>query len=186
MTGSRPNPPPASPAPAFRRRRAVKPLMPWGLISSLLILYILIGLMLSVSSPPYWVWIPAILGSGLLAAGLTQPLIGHQKPAQAGLMAYSGGLLLVVPLAVAANYVGGDQSFDNIRFAIALVSLAVLTLLAVLLTAAAAIVTARTGTQLMRTANYQRSLSVLLITCFSGILLGGLAGFLTLTLTAGN
>ncbi len=101
-------------------------------------------------------------------------------------MAYSGGLLLVVPLAVAANYVGGDQSFDNVHFAIALVSLAVLTLLAVLLTAAAAIVTARTAAQLMRTAGYQRSLSVLLITCFSGILLGGLAGFLILTLTAGN
>lgn len=122
----------------------------------------------------------------MLAVGLTQPLTLHQSPSQAGLLVYLGGLLLVVPLAVSANYVGGDQSFDNIRFAIALVSLFILTLLAVLLTAAAAIVTARTAAQLMRTADYQRSLSVLLITCFLGILLGGLAGFLTLTLTAGN
>lgn len=160
--------------------------MPWGLISSLFILYVLIGLMLSVPAPPYWVWIPATVGTAMLAVGLTRPLMTHQRPGQAGLLAYMGGLLLVVPLAVSANYVGGDQSFDTIRFAVALVSLAVLTLLAVLLTAAAAIVVARTGAQLMRTADYPRSLSVLLITCFSGILLGGLAGFLTLTLTAGN
>lgn len=181
MTGSRPNP-----STVIRRSRSAKPLMPWLLIGILFILYVLIGLMLSVPAPPYWVWIPAVLGTLMLVVGQTRPLVPYQPSGRSGLWAYLGGLLLVIPLAVAANYAGGDQSFDNIRFVVALVSLAMLTLLAVLLTAAVAIISAQTGAQLIRIIDYRRSLSVLPSACFSGIFLGGLAGFLTLTLTAGN
>ena len=159
--------------------------MPWFLIGILFVLYALIGLMLTVPAPPYWVWIPAILGTPMLVVGLMQPLIPTKSSGRSGL-AYLGGLLLVVPLAVAANYAGSEQSFDNIRFVAALVSLALLTLLAVLLTAAVAIISARAGARLLRIFDDRRSLSVLLLTCFTGAFLGGLAGFLTLTLPAGN
>ncbi|MGB3294453.1 MAG: hypothetical protein WBB01_15810 [Phormidesmis sp.] len=181
MTGSRPRPPTA-----IRRPRVAKPLMPWLLIGILFVLYVLIGLMLSVPAPPYWVWIPAILGTLMLIIGLIRPLVPYKPSGQAGLLTYLGGLLLVISLATAANYVGSEQSFDNIRFLVALVSLVGLTLLAVLLTAAAAIISAQIGAKLMRIIDYRRSLSVLLTTCFSGIFLGGLAGFLTLSLTASN
>ena len=180
MTGSRPN------SPAIRRPRSVKPLMPWFSIGLLFILYGLIGLMLSVPAPPYWVWIPAMLGTLMMVVGLTRPLVPNRLARRAGLLAYLGGLLLVIPLAVAANYAGSEQSFDNIRFLVALVSLAALTLLAVLLTAAAAVVSVQTGAKLLQILDYRRSLSVLLTACFSGIFLGGLAGLLTLTLTASN
>ena len=179
--------------------------MPWSLIVVLFILYVLIGLMLTVPAPPYWVWIPAMLGTLMLVVGLTRPLASNKLPNQspsrsrnqpltvpsersglAAFLAYLGGLLLVVPLAVAANYAGSEQSFGNIRFVAALVSLALLTLLAVLLTAAVAVISTRAGASLLRIFDDRRSLSVLLLTCFAGAFLGGLAGFLTLTLPAGN
>ena len=159
--------------------------MPWSLIGILFVLYVLIGLMLTVPAPPYWVWIPATLGTLLLLVGLMQSLTPTKPSGRSGL-AYLGGLLLVAPLAVAANYVGSEQSFDNIRFLAVLVSLALLTLLSVLLTAATAVISARAGAQLLRIFDYRRSLSVLLTACFAGALVGGLAGSLTLTLTASN
>ena len=87
--------------------------MPWLSIGILFILYVLIGLMLSVPAPPYWVWIPAVLGSLMLVVGLTRPLVPTKPSGRSGLLTYLGGLMLVVPLAVAANYVGSEQSFEQ-------------------------------------------------------------------------
>lgn len=180
MTGPRPNSPPP-----LRRRRSAKPLMPWALIGMLFTIYLLIGLMLSVPAPPDWVWIPALLGAGLLTVGLNRPLVPGTAERQRGILAYVGGLLLVMALAVAANFIGSGQRFDDIRFSVLVVGLALLTLLAIALTAAATIVGARTGAQLMQLIDYRQSLSILAGTCFGGLCLGGVAGFLTLTLTGG-
>ncbi|MGI8934744.1 MAG: hypothetical protein ACR2FS_11785 [Phormidesmis sp.] len=181
MAGSSPNPP----RPA-RRRRAAKPLMPWALISILFLLYVLMGLLLSVPAPPYWIWVLVVLGIPLIAVGLSQPALSQsalsQQSARLRLLTYPGALLLVVALAIAANYIGSNQDFDNVRFFVALLGLVVLTLLAVMLTAAAVVVSAQIGDKLIRIVDYRQRLTVLMGAGFVGVGVGGLAGFLSKTL----
>ncbi|WP_121969749.1 hypothetical protein [Leptolyngbya sp. BC1307] len=181
MAGSSPNPP----RPA-RRRRAAKPLMPWVLISILFLLYVLMGLLLSVPAPPYWIWVLVVLGIPLIAVGLSQPALSQsalsQQSARLRLLTYPGALLLVVALAIAANYIGSNQDFDNVRFFVALLGLVVLTLLAVMLTAAAVVVSAQIGDKLIRIVDYRQRLTVLMGAGFVGVGVGGLAGFLSKTL----
>lgn len=186
MAGSSPNPP----RPA-RRRRAAKPLMPWVLISILFLLYVLMGLLLSVPAPPYWIWVLVVLGIPLIAVGLSQPALRQpalsqpalsQQSARLRLLTYPGALLLVVALAIAANYIGSNQDFDNVRFLVALLGLVVLTLLAVMLTAAAVVVSAQIGDKLIRIVDYRQRLTVLMGAGFVGVGVGGLAGFLSKTL----
>ncbi len=165
-------------------------MLPWMTVGALFVIYVLIGLLLSVPAPPFWIWIPAVVGTVLLILGLNRPMavssvagksVGKSTD-RVGLLTYVGALLLVVALAIAANYIGGGQSFDNIRFFVAIFGLAVLTLLSIALTAAAAIISAQTGASLMQTMNYKRSMTILMSACFGGIFIGGLAGFLTVAL----
>ncbi len=176
MAGSSPNPPRLA-----RRRRAAKPLMPWVLIGILFLLYVLMGLLLSVPAPPYWIWVLVALAIPLVAVGLS-PLDLSADSARSRLLIYPGALLLVVALAIAANYIGGDQAFDNISFLVALLGLVVLTLLAIMLAAAAVIVSDQISDRLIRIMDYQQRLIVLIGTGFAGAGLGGLIGFLSKTL----
>jgi len=133
-------------------------------------------------APPFWVWIPAAIGMVLLAVGMDRPMVSGSRKNELGLLVYLGALLLVVALAIAANYIGSNQSFDDVRFFVALFGLAMLTLLAVVLTAAAAITSAQASAALMRTTSDARRLTVVLSTCFFGICLGGFIGFITILL----
>lgn len=180
MTGSSPRPPRR-----VKRRRSSRPVLPLALIGALFVIYVLIGLLLSIPAPPIWVWVPAIVGTVLMSLGLNRPVaaIGQGRD-PVGLFAYVGALFLVVALAIATNYIGGGQSFDNIRFFVGLLALALLTLLAIVLTAAAAVVNAQAGEQLRRTMDYNRSLTTVIGTCLAGTCMGGLAGFLTLALVS--
>lgn len=195
MTGSSPKPSPnlASRLPRTRHYRANRPVFPKTTIGALFVVYILIGLLLSMPAPPFWTWIPAVVGTVLLVVGLNKPLAAGSvagqlgQPAgkltgQDGLLSYVGAFLLVVALAIAANYIGGGKGFDNIRFFVAVFGLAVLTLLAIALTAAAVIISAQTGASLRQIMSYKRSLTILMSACFWGILVGGLAGFLSTAL----
>ncbi|NJM96893.1 MAG: hypothetical protein HC800_06620 [Phormidesmis sp. RL_2_1] len=198
MTGASPHPPRSA-----RRRRSAKPLMPWVLIGLLFALYVLTGLLLSVPAPPPWVWALAVIGTLLLIFGLNRPVQSGQISGQisgqlsgqlsgqiSGQMAdrfelfvYLGGLFLVIALAIATNFIGGGQSFDDIRLMVALVGLALLTVLAIVLTAAVAIVLTIAGAKLMQILPYWRRVSILMGTCFIGILIGGIVGFATMSLT---
>ncbi len=179
MTGSSPRPPRS-----VKRRRSNKPELPMALVGTLFVIYVLIGLLLSIPAPPIWVWVPAVVGTVLMSLGLNRPAIapGQKSDWMMGLFTYLGALFLVVVLAISTNYIGGGQNFNNIRFFVGLVALALLTLLAVVLTAAAAIVNAQTGEHLRRTMDYNRSLTTVIGTCLAGTCIGGLAGFLTLAL----
>jgi len=152
--------------------------MPWALIGVLFSIYVVIGLVLSVPAPPYWVWGPAILGALILVFGLNRPAqsVGRRKIDPAGMLTYLGGLLLVVPLSVAANYIGG-KSLDGVSFSVALFGLAGFTLLAVVLTAAAGILSAQTGARLSALMAHGRSLGIVMSICIFGLALGGLLGF---------
>lgn len=178
MTGSRPNQ-----LRSAKRRRAGKPLTPWSLISTLFILYGVVGLLLSVPEPPYWIWVPAILGMLLLILGFHRPANAlGRKFDPAGWLSYLGGLLLVIAVAIGANYIGG-KSLEGMSFWVAVLGLAGFTLLSVVLTAAAAIVGAAVSTRLMQFMSYGQSLSVVMSTCIFGLCFGGLTGFSTLILT---
>ena len=186
MTGPNPKPTPRpSPQPSrrARRRQAVRPSVPVPLISVLFFLYLLAGLLLSAPQPPFWTWIIAAIAIPLLTIGLTQPIAPSPTSARLRPFTYLGGLLLVVALSIALNYVGSDQSFDDTGFFSALLILATLTLLAVGLTASTAIFSSLAGERLLQTKAYKSSLSVLLGTAFCGIVAGGLIGFAAVTLT---
>jgi hypothetical protein len=179
MTRSSPKPPvKEAPRPTSIRRPMNTSLLPWATVGALFGIYVVIGLLLSLPAPPFWTWIPAVVGTGALVIGLNHPMAPGNSDDRVGLLAYVGAFLLVVALAIAANYIGNGQGFNDIRFFVALFGLAVLTLLAMALTAAAAIVSAQTGANLMQTMSYKSSLTVLMSTCFCGAFLGGLGGFL--------
>jgi hypothetical protein len=190
MTGSRPKPsvktvsrttaPKVANARRYPKNMASIPGMTVGALFGL---YILIGLLLSVPMPPLWTWIPTIVGTALLTIGLNSPMASGKSHDRVGLLTYVGAFLLVVALAIAANYIGG-KPFENISFFLALLGFAFLTLLSVGLTAAAAIISAQTGASLMQKMDHKRSMTVLLSTCFCGALLGGVIG-LVLSLALG-
>jgi hypothetical protein len=192
MTGSspKPNSNPQNSKPSVRKpankpasRYPTKlPPIPWVTIGALFGIYVVIGLLLSLPAPPLLTWIPAVIGTGLMIWGLNRPMAVGNSSDRVGLLTYVGAFLLVVAIAIGANYIGGGKGFDDIRFFVALFGLAVLTILSVALAAAAAIVSAQTGASLMQNMGYKRSMSVLMSTCFLGALVGGLIGFLTLFL----
>ncbi|MGB7251465.1 MAG: hypothetical protein WBC73_21195 [Phormidesmis sp.] len=197
MTGLGPKPSPHSPRnspqngprPSINRRRA-QPLMPWALISQLFGLYVLIGLLLSAPAPPIAIAGLAILGTLLLVIGLNQPialetvgrkrrglmgsLSGLMRDLKTGLLAYVGGLMLVVALAIAANHIGShEQDFGALP---SFIGLMVLSLLAIALTAAAALLGDRSGVKLRTLMAPRRSIITIFGTCLAGGGLGALFG----------
>jgi len=182
MSGSVPKSPKKAPRPA-KRRRAYAPTLPWLTVVALFIVYALCGLLLSAPIPPPWTWGPALVGGALLTVGIHRPMQPGGKRDAVGLFAYIGALMLVVALAIAANYVGRGETFDNASFFNALFLIAFLTFLAVVLTAAASILSAQAGAKLLETSGYGSSLSVLLGTAFLGLFVGGLIGYLTVGIT---
>lgn len=183
MTGSSPKLPSGSPR-RIERQRTKKPDIPLKQIGALFAVYVLVGLLLSLPAPPIWIWVPTIVGTVLLIWGLNRPMAVAGQADRVGLLSYMGALLLVMAMAIATNYIGAGQGFDDVRFFVAIFGLAVLTLLAVAVTAAAAITSAQAGALLMRTMDYNRSLIVLMSTCFFGTFLGALVGFVTTMLGA--
>jgi len=187
MNGSNPKPPQFSPQPPKKRppvrRRPVSMSTPWLLIGTLFIICVLMGLLLSIPQPPFWVWIATVLAMPIMVFGLIRPVNISGKRDRGGLFAYLGALVMVVALAVAANYIGSGEAVESVRFFSAIFILAALTLAVVLLTAAAAIVSAQLGARLMSQGGYSRSLTITMSTCLFGLCLGGLSGFWITTLS---
>lgn len=190
MNGSRPKPPARPNVPPPRRKRA-KPKRrptpsntPWLLISLLFIIYLLIGLLIALPSSPYWVWIATIVAIPLLVLGVNRPSLPSGKTDRGGLMAYLGGLIMAIALAVAANYIGNESSVDDVAFFTAIAALAGLTILAVVLTVAAAVASAATGASLMTKAAYSRSVIMVMTVSFLGLCVGGVSGLFVTTLNA--
>ncbi len=178
MTGSSPQPAPKQPR-TVKRRRTNQSSLPVTAMAALFGVYLLIGLLLSFPMPPIWVWVPAVVGIILLTIGLNRP--AGDASAKVGLFAYIGALLLVIALAIAANYIGGQDSLDGVGFFQAIFGLAALTILAVALAAGAAITSAQAGASLMRTKDYSGSLTIVISTSLLATCLGGLIGFVIAT-----
>ncbi|EDX84009.1 hypothetical protein S7335_1706 [Synechococcus sp. PCC 7335] len=192
MNGSSPPPPRSSnsksprarssrakPSRATRRRRAGQSLTPWAQIILLCLLYITVGLVLLTPEPPPWVWLATAIAIPSLAMGLT-PSFDFSKSSgrkhRVGVLSYLGGLLLVVALSVAFNYIGSDQNLDEVSLRWALIGLGLLTSLSVVLTAVIATVMAQLGASLVVGAQYWRSVTIVLVTSLVGLCIGGLIG----------
>ncbi|MGD1897904.1 MAG: hypothetical protein ACFB16_13230 [Phormidesmis sp.] len=119
-----------------------------------------------------------VIATPLLVLGMGRPVAVSIKKDWGGLMAYLGGLIMAIALAVAANYIGSERSFEGIRFFAAIAGLAGLTLMAVVLTAAAAITGAMTGERLMSQAPYSRSVIMVMTISLLGVCFGGVSGLL--------
>lgn len=181
MSGSASKPPKRKlPKKASRpaRVRSRETTIPWLLIVALFFVYAISGLLLSAPTPPVWLWIPALVGTLLLVAGVHRPSLPGDKRDGLGLLAYLGALLTVVTLAIASNYVGAGEAFSDARFFSAVFLVAFLTSLAVILTAAATILTAQTSPALLTTMSYLSGLGVLVGTALLGLFIGGLIGYL--------
>lgn len=188
MNGSRPKSPRPNASgakpPKQRKPRRVKSSTPWAVMGMLFVVYTVMGLLMSIPMPPYWVWIVIALAIPLLVLGFNRPVVAGGKTDRGGLMAYVGGFMMSIALAVSANYIGSENSFDDVPFLTAVLGLAALTLLAVFLTAVASIISAQAGSQLMTKAGYGRSVSMVMTTSFMGLCVGGVVGLAIITLTA--
>ena len=140
--------------------------------------------MIALPSSPYWVWIATIVAIPLLVLGVNRPSLPSGKTDRGGLMAYLGGLIMAIALAVAANYIGNESSVDDVAFFTAIAALAGLTILAVVLTVAAAVASAATGASLMTKAAYSRSVIMVMTVSFLGLCVGGVSGLFVTTLNA--
>ncbi|MGD1864449.1 MAG: hypothetical protein ACFB0D_07835 [Phormidesmis sp.] len=191
MNGSRPKSQKPNPSgnlsggkpPTPRKPRRVKSSTPWAAMSILFAVYALIGMLMSIPMPPYWVWIVGALAIPMLALGFNRPVVTAGKSDFGGLMAYLGGLMMAIALAVSINYIGSENSYDDVPFFTAIAVLGALTLLAVFLTAIAAILNAQAGTRLMTKAGYGRSVGMVMTTSFMGLSVGGVIGLAVLTMT---
>ena len=134
-------------------------------------------------SPPYWVWIAVTIAIPLLTLGVNRPVVVAGKTDRGGLFAYLGGLIMAVTLAVCANYIGSENSFEDVRFFTAIAGLGALCLLAVFLSAIAAIASASAGTKLMSHMTYGRSVATVVMISFLGLFVGGVVGLFALTLS---
>lgn len=184
MNGSSPPPPPPrqpfakppKPPKAVRRRRPFSSSTPWALLVVLCFLYAVMGLILSLPEPPAWVWLSVAIAIPLLAVGLTPTFDLSSNKHRTGLLSYLGGLLLAVGLSVAANYIGSEQNLDGLGFSAAVLGLGLLILLSVLLAGVSTFVMAQACARLVANGQYWRSATVVVVTCFTGLCIGALAG----------
>lgn len=162
--------------------RAVSPhlmTVPWSLLALGLILHGIVGLLLSVFSPPYWVWILAFAGTLVQTLALAGPrALASLKGAWilvSRLITCLGTALSVVALGIAVGF-GGTVDIDQIeffRFGLALLST---NLGVLLLTAVCSLLIAYTGDRLLAHMGRGRcSLSVMSV-CFLGLFIGGTLG----------
>ena len=153
--------------------------VPWSLLALGLILHGIVGLLLSVFSPPYWVWILAFAGTLVQTLALAGPrALASLKGAWilvSRLITCLGTALSVVALGIAVGF-GGTVDIDQIeffRFGLALLST---NLGVLLLTAVCSLLIAYTGDRLLAHMGRGRcSLSVMSV-CFLGLFIGGTLG----------
>ncbi|MEM9164340.1 MAG: hypothetical protein AAGC54_14890 [Cyanobacteria bacterium P01_F01_bin.4] len=178
-------PSPKSPSPRRRRQYQSSSLMPWPAIATSVLFYALAGLLLGAVSPPFWVWPLAMGGTLMQALSLTGPqsLAELTRPQirRVGVLARLGSLLLVVALAISANF-ANTNDFDSIKLGSTAWTVLGASLMAIILTALCTTVAMQTGDRLVALFGRSRSGLMLAGVCFLGLFLGGLIGLAISTL----
>ena len=93
--------------------------IPWALLSLVLALHLIVGLLLSVFSPPYWVWPLALGGTLMQAVVLAGPKALSSftgfRILLSRFVTCLGTAMSVVALAIAVGF-GGTSDIDLIKF----------------------------------------------------------------------
>lgn len=153
--------------------------IPWGLLTLALLLHGVMGLLLSIFSPPFWVWPLALVGILLQSAVLAGPkalssLQGMRILLSRGVTCL-GVALSVVALAIAVGY-GGTADIDDIQFVRTGFVLLSINLGVLALTALCSLLIANIGDRLLAKMSRPRCSLCLLSFCCLGLFIGGALG----------
>jgi hypothetical protein len=153
--------------------------MPWSALGVSLACHAIAGLLLSVFSPPLWVWLLGLVSTLAQAGALAGPeslaALGQRQARRLVWLSGVGSCGLVIALAVAVNY-GGTDNIDQIRPFLAALAVILASLLALGVGLLCTLATAWTGDQLLSRVSRPRSAWVLAAIDGLGLLLGGLVG----------
>ena len=179
-------------SPSHRRRRsrsARKPRVswfsngstPWPLLFWCGILYAIIGTILGSFAIPNWVWGVAVVGTVVQIVALAGPqALRRFRWLAANLLVLGSSLgagFIAIALAIALNHAGTDQ-LNDISLNSVFWEVVRYGLVAVLLAAVAAGVTAALGDRLLRHFNQRQTMVILGVTALAGLGLGGIFGLL--------
>ena len=153
---------------------------PWVLLMLVIALHFSVGLLLSIFSPPAWVWPLAFGGTFIQAVALAGPralssLKGFRILLCRSLTCLGVGLS-VVSLAVAVGF-GGSADIDSIQFSQTGLTLFFVNLGVLVLTAGCSILLAQVGDRLLtKGMGRARSSLAMLSICLLGLFVGGAFG----------
>ncbi len=152
---------------------------PWSLLALTTVLHAVLGLLLAVFSPPYWVWPLAFGGTLIQACALAGPrALSSLKGIWILLSRFVtciGVALSVVALAIAVGF-GGTADIDAIRFSQIGLVLFLINLGVLLLTACCSLLIAYLGDRLLAGMGRIRCGSLILSFCYLGMFIGGAFG----------
>ncbi|NEQ49179.1 MAG: hypothetical protein F6K11_03475 [Leptolyngbya sp. SIO3F4] len=153
--------------------------IPWALLGLSLILHVVVGIFLSVFSPPYWVWPLAFGGTLIQSVFLAGPRAlssfrGFRILLVRALTCLGVGLS-VVALAIAVGF-GGTNDIDSIRIPDTGIELLAVNFGVLLLTATCSLLIANIGDRMLSEMGRTRGSLVILSFCFLGLFIGGALG----------
>ncbi|MEM8611988.1 MAG: hypothetical protein AAGF93_08210 [Cyanobacteria bacterium P01_H01_bin.105] len=166
-----------------KRPRRVRPArlnaMPWLLLLVVVALHLVVGLLLSLFSPPFWVWPLAFLGTLIQAIALAGPralssLQGVRILLCRALTCLGVGMS-VVALAVAVGF-GGSADIDSIQFSQTGLTLFFVNFGVLVLTAGCSVLIAHVGDRLLAGSGRVRCSLAVMSVCFLGLFVGGAFG----------
>lgn len=164
--------------PIPKRVGEARPVMgiPWPLLSLVLILHGVVGLLLSVFSPPYWVWpmafAGALLQSILLAGPRALSALTGWRILLSRWATCVGTALSVVALAIAVGF-GGTSDIDMIQFTSMGLGLFFVNFGVLLLTAMCSLLIAYVGDRMLKEMGRTRCSLTIVSFCFFGLFIGG-------------
>jgi hypothetical protein len=143
------------------------------------LLYAAAGTIMAVFPAPYWIWNLALGGAIAQSLALAGPNALRRYPwfraQMLTLLAILGAGAIAVAVAIALGFVGTDN-LDNIEIAATTFEVIRVSLLAFVIAALGAIMTAETGDRLLYTFQRLQTMLILAATCILGLGLGGLIG----------
>ena len=164
-----------------RNQPIVPEYIPWRLMIFTAIVYAAAGTVMASFPGPYWIWNLAIGGAIAQASALAGPIALSRftwwKANALVLLALLGTSALAVALGIALGFVGTDN-LDEIELMATAFEVIRVGLLAMVIAALGAVLSAETGDRLLYTFNRLQTTLVLAATCILGLGLGGFMGLL--------
>ncbi|NEP54429.1 MAG: hypothetical protein F6K65_38810 [Moorea sp. SIO3C2] len=167
-------------SPSNRRVGKARPtITPWGLMGLNLVFHGVMGLLLSIFSPPFWVWPLAFMGTLLQTVALAGPralsVLAGVQILGVRFITCIGTALVVVGLAIAVGF-GGTADIDSIHIPGTGLAILAINLGVLLLVATCSLLIARIGDLMLVQMGRTRVSLAILSVCFFGLFAGGALG----------